>query len=50
MTYFAVHGVPMLPVHDTFIMHHGYEEELLEVMNIYFKKRFDIEVLPKWTS
>jgi hypothetical protein len=44
MTHFAVHGVPVLPVHDSFIMHHEYEEELLEVMKIYFKKRFDIDI------
>lgn len=44
MTHFVVHGVPVLPVHDSFIMHHGYESELLEVMKIYFKKRFDIDI------
>lgn len=45
MLHFASYGVPapVLPVHDSFIMHHGYERELSTAMNAAFKKRFKVE-------
>ena len=38
--------VPLLPVHDSFICHHGYAEEVRAKMKQLFRKRFgaDIEV------
>ena len=36
--------VPLLPVHDSFICHHGYAEEVREMMAKSFKKRFGVEV------
>jgi len=36
MLHFADMNVPILPVHDSFIMHHGYEKELREVMDQAF--------------
>lgn len=46
MLHFANSGeyAPVLPVHDSFIMHHGYERELKAIMNAAFKKRFSIKV------
>jgi len=39
MLHFAKRHVPVLPVHDSFIMHHGYEEALRDVMTKAFKAR-----------
>jgi len=36
--HFARKNIPVLPVHDSFIMHHGYENELRDVMGQMFKK------------
>jgi hypothetical protein len=36
MLNFAQHHIPCLPIHDSFIMHHGYEDELNEVMDKTF--------------
>ena len=44
MLHFAAYSTtrpPVLPIHDSFIMHHGYEEELEDVMNALFRKRFN---------
>jgi hypothetical protein len=38
---YATTHPPVLPVHDSFIMHHGYEDELSEVMNKLFQIRFN---------
>jgi len=32
MLHFARNGIPCLPIHDSFVMHHGYENELEEQM------------------
>ena len=37
MLHFADMNIPILPIHDSFIMHHGYEKELREVMDQAFK-------------
>lgn len=36
MLHFAKNNIPMLPIHDSFIMHAAYESELREVMNRSF--------------
>lgn len=36
--------VPLLPVHDSFICHHGYAEEVREMMEKSFKERFGIDI------
>jgi len=36
MLHFANMNIPILPVHDSFIMHHGYETELREIMDQAF--------------
>ena len=36
--HFARKNIPVLPVHDSFIMHHGYENELRDAMGQMFKK------------
>jgi hypothetical protein len=38
--YFANMGVPCLPVHDSFLVHHGYEEELKNKMMELFIERY----------
>lgn len=38
MLHFAEMNVPCLPIHDSFIIHHGYETELRDVMNATFKE------------
>ena len=40
MLQFAAIDAPTLPVHDSFIMHHGYKGELEEVMLRAFYDRF----------
>lgn len=46
MLHFVKSDIPVYPVHDSFIMHHGYEDELKEQMNVAFQTRFksDIEI------
>ena len=38
MLHFATKGIPILPLHDSFIMHHGYESELAQQMDLAFQK------------
>ena len=40
MLHFAAMDAPALPVHDSFIMHHGYGGELEEAMRRTFYDRF----------
>jgi len=44
MLHFAKMRVPVLPVHDSFVMHHGYEKELQDVMAKAFKGRFGRDI------
>jgi len=44
MLHFANMGVPCLPVHDSFIIHHAYEDELYEKMEELFLKKYKIPV------
>jgi hypothetical protein len=44
MLHFNKIGVPVLPVHDSFVMHQGYEVELQSVMAKAFRGRFDQEI------
>ena len=37
MLHFVKNGIAILPLHDSFIMHHGYENELREQMDEAFK-------------
>ena len=39
--------VPLLPVHDSFICHHGYVREVEELMVKEFKKRFGVKIKVK---
>ena len=36
--------VPLLPVHDSFICHHGYESDVYDAMKSEFKKRYGTSV------
>ena len=38
MLNFATKGIPILPLHDSFLMHHGYETELAQQMSLAFQK------------
>ena len=38
MLHFANKGIPILPLHDSFLMHHGYETELAQQMDLAFQK------------
>ena len=44
MLFFANEGVPVLPSHDSFTMHQGYQEDLQKVMAKAFKDRFGLEI------
>jgi hypothetical protein len=44
MLFFANEGVPVLPSHDSFTMHQGYQEDLQKVMAKVFKDRFGQEI------
>jgi hypothetical protein len=44
MLFFANEGVPVLPSHDSFRMHQGYQEDLQKVMAKAFKDRFGQEI------
>lgn len=39
--------VPLLPVHDSFICHHGYLEEVEKMMRDKFRKRFGVSIKVK---
>lgn len=41
--HFANMGVPCLPVHDSFLVHHGYETELNNKMMELFVERYGCE-------
>lgn len=41
MLHFAKHDVPVYAIHDSFIMHHGYRDELKDIMERAFRDRFD---------
>ena len=38
LLHFAKHDIPCLPIHDSFIMHHGYESELEDQMLMAFEE------------
>ena len=44
MLHFAKMGVPVLPIHDSFACHQGYEKELQDAMSKAFKDRFGQEI------
>ena len=44
MLHFAEMRVPVLPIHDSFVMHHGYEKELQDAMGKAFRDRFGQEI------
>jgi uncharacterized protein YqgV (UPF0045/DUF77 family) len=39
--------VPLLPVHDSFICHHGYVEEVKKMMRNKFKQKFGVDIKVK---
>ena len=47
LLHFANQDEPVLPVHDSFIVHHGHKQELENVMSVAFKKKFKKEVAIK---
>jgi len=47
MLHFAAMDAPVLPIHDSFIMHHGYGSELEEQMRKSFHARFGTEIRTK---
>ena len=36
--------VPLLPVHDSFICHHGYKKDVLKLMHDIFKIRYGVKI------
>jgi len=44
MLHFAAMDAPALPIHDSFIMHHGYGSELEESMRRSFHERFGSDI------
>ena len=44
MHYFASSGVPCLPVHDSFLVHHGWESGLKKVMLELFEERYGVQI------
>lgn len=44
MLHFADEGIPCLSVHDSFIVHHGYESELAQVMRRAFREVVSAEI------
>ena len=44
MLHFAKMRVPVLPIHDSFVMHHGYEKELQDAMGKAFRDHFGQEI------
>ena len=47
MLHFAAMDAPALPVHDSFIMHHGFDGELEETMRRSFHERFGSDIPAK---
>tara|TARA_B100000767_G_C19699847_1_gene507900 strand:- start:604 stop:1062 length:459 start_codon:yes stop_codon:yes gene_type:complete len=47
MLHFAAMDAPSLPVHDSFIMHHGFDGELEETMRRSFHERFGSDIPAK---
>ncbi len=37
-------GYAILPMHDSFIIHHGLEQELKDTMNKAFRDMFDTDI------
>ena len=50
MLHFAKDNIPILPIHDSFIMHKGYEETLSKVMADAFKARTGSDIPIKVTA
>ena len=50
LKHFAEMGVAVLPVHDSFIMHYGYQSELEQVMQKALRKETGISVPVKLTE
>lgn len=45
MTFAKQQGlVPLLPVHDSFICHHGYKKDVLKLMHDIFKARYGVTI------
>ena len=42
--------VALLPVHDSFICHHGYETDVTRAMKAEFRKLFKTDIIVKRTS
>ena len=48
MTFAKENGlVPLLPVHDSFICHHGYKKDVKELMTNIFKRRYGVRIVIK---
>ena len=47
MLHFTKEDAPALPIHDSFIMHHGYAGELEEAMRRSFFDRFKKHIIVK---
>jgi hypothetical protein len=43
LLHFAAKDIPCLPIHDSFIMHHGYYSELEEIMQKTFEKLLSVK-------
>ena len=50
MLHFAKENVPILPIHDSFIMHKGYEDTLDDVMAEAFKAKTRSDIPIKVTA
>ena len=44
MLHFANMGYPVLPVHDSFLAHNGFENELNEVMALAYRKKIGYNI------
>jgi hypothetical protein len=44
LLHFARSNIPCLPIHDSFIMHHGYQKELNEVMRRGYREVMNAEI------
>ncbi len=44
---FAKRNIPILPIHDSFLMHHGYTDELQDQMKIAFAEELDGPLKPQ---
>lgn len=47
MLRFYAMGYVCLPVHDSFIVHHALEDELRDIMNDEFRKRYGVDIATK---